>query len=221
MRFCDLFVEYKIMLDSLSKRKPWKSLPLTHKMVTMIFIFLYLLMLLFLILQIEYLAAIIGMLIAGAVLGMFGFSWRKKDVEKRLNEIYKPYAKKRRSALVQLLRRYNIDPSDENCLKQLLDLAEDEKKRNHPPLSRIKPLVYISSFFSTVFLYLVKAMIDQASQLELIEMGVFFLAGFAVVSGLIYAVIQIFEWILPGNKMLYEDFKIDIKQLIVFRLEKE
>lgn len=221
MRFCDLFVEYKIMLESLCKRKPWKSLPVTHKMVTMILVFLYLLMLLFLIIQIEYLAALVGLIITGTVLGMVGFSWREKDVEKRLNEIHKPYAKKRRSALVQLLRRYNIDPSDGNCLKQLLDLAEDEKKRNYPPLSRIKPLVYISSFFSAVFLFLVKAMIDQASQMELIEMGVFFFAGFVVVSGLIYAVIQIFEWILPGNKMLYEDFEIDIKQLIVFRVEKE
>lgn len=229
MRFCDLFVEYKIMLDSLSKRKPWKSLPLTKK-VALMFLFLILLMnLLSTILLIGYKITVfyiitlsISLVIAIIFLVYQLVSFCKKnEIKKRLIEIDKPYSKKRMNALVQLLRRYSIDPSDEEVLKQLIDLAGEEKARNYPSISKVKPFVAVTTSFSAASLSIFSGIIDKTSQQDLIRLGIMFVTFIIPISALVYAISQIVEWIIPGNKRLYEDFQNDVKQLIVFGIDKK
>jgi hypothetical protein len=146
---------------------------------------------------------------------------RKEDIKERLNKYYKPYSKKRMNELIALLRRYNIDTSNELQLKELINLTEDEKIRNSPVSGLTKPLGVISAAFVAVLGYLGKGVLEESSQIELIKIGSVSIALFVIISAIMYTLWPVLMWIIFRDAYKYEDLKNDIKQLIVFKTEKD
>lgn len=117
MRFCDLFISYKIGLKGIKSTIPFTKLPFYRKIaVALIFTFslisAFLLIIKYYKIAFTLMAATILLLIIFLIIDS-----TKRNLEKMLKQHYSPYSQKRMRMVIQVLENYNIITSFPTCTR--------------------------------------------------------------------------------------------------------
>lgn len=124
MRFCDLFISYKIGLKDTKSTIPFTKLPLYRKVFLVIFltgIIISGILLIF----IQNIFSFIPMGLSLISLIIFAIIDSKKDnLSVMLENHYIPYSKKRMNMTIEVLKKYNIDIKNLDSLDMLITEAK-------------------------------------------------------------------------------------------------
>ncbi len=121
MRFCDMFISYKIGLKSIKRTSPFIKLPLYRKIVVIVNFVIFIVSFLLFMFQ-KSVVAIVALLIGIALFMVFIES--KKHLKYMLNEHLLKYSQKRMDMVIGILRKYHIDIHDTNTIDLLIDEAQ-------------------------------------------------------------------------------------------------
>lgn len=124
MRFCDLFISYKIALKGIKNTIPFTDLPL-HRKIAIIAIFaITIISGILLILKLN-IAALITFSTVITLIAVFIFiDSRKNNLEIMLNDHYLPYSQKRMDMMIKILQQYQIDIHNTSSINLLIEEAQ-------------------------------------------------------------------------------------------------
>lgn len=156
MRFCDLFISYKIGLKTIKRTIPFTKLPLYRK-IAVISTFAFIIISILLYLLKLYISAII-FLGSGIILfiAFIIIDSRKNNLEFMLKEHYLPYSKKRINMLIGILHEYEIDINNSKIIDLLIDEAEKAQTQSDYLLTLKKPFKTLSAIIIPIVVYVAK-----------------------------------------------------------------
>lgn len=112
MRFCDLFISYKIGLKDIKSTIPFTKLPLYRKIFVIIFFgsaIISGILLLFTLTLASYISIVLGAL---SFIVFIIIDSLKRNLKVMLKEHYTPYSEKRMNMAIDVLKNYEIDIHD-------------------------------------------------------------------------------------------------------------
>ena len=142
---------------------------------------------------------------------------RRKEQEKMLIKYYKPYSRKRIIALIELLRKYNINYEDIDKISLLIEQA-DIAKEKFDIFSKIKSSFnavagYVLAPLPTIILTQIigkaegEALYILAIQIVLVVIMIFVLG---------MSLKAIISELFGKENIKYEDLKNDLQQIVIF-----
>lgn len=124
MRFCDLFISYKIALKGLKSTIPFTNLPLYRK-IAIIFLFsMAIILSIFYILKMNIAVLITFSTIIILIAIFILIDSRKGNLEIMLKNHYLPYSKKRMDMIIKILQQYQIDIHNTSSINLLIEEAQ-------------------------------------------------------------------------------------------------
>ncbi len=216
MRFCDLFIEYKIGLKSIKDSIPWHELPLYRKiLMTIIFIFIVI-SIIFLAFQNTY-GSILSLFICFLLFIVFNIiDSSQRNLKVMLDEHYSKYSIERINMLISVLDKYSISPNDLTKIDLLISQAEASKATNDPLAHINKAIKTLSSVIIPIIVFVAQKIAEASNLNEII-----YLATQAII--IIICFISIIPALWYHIKMLiykdynkYDDLIYDLNQLKLF-----
>lgn len=137
MRFCDLFISYKIGLKGIKSTIPFTKLPLYRKIFVIIFFASAIvsgILLLFKLTLASYIPIALGAL---SFIIFIIIDSLKRNLEAMLDEHYTPYSESRMKMVIEVLTKYNININD----PELLDMLINEAKYAQIHCDYLAPLI--------------------------------------------------------------------------------
>lgn len=171
MRFCDLFISYKIGLKNLKNTIPFTKLPLYRKIavITTFAITIVSVLLLMFKLQIaSFFTFVIGIV---SLLVFIIIDSKKNNLELMLKEHYSPYSQKRMDLVIKVLQEYGIDVHNINKIDLLIGEAQKAQIQSDYLLPLKKPLKILTAIIVPIVAYVAEKIGDAASQNEMITMA--------------------------------------------------
>lgn len=124
MRFCDLFISYKIGLKNIKSTIPFTKLPTYRKLFIILLLASTIISCIFLFFIKKWISLIpiaIGFL---SVIAFFIIDSTKRNLQVMLKEHYAPYSEKRMKMVIDVLKEYKIDINDFDSIDRLIDEAK-------------------------------------------------------------------------------------------------
>ena len=172
MRFCDLFISYKIELKSIKSTIPFTKLPLYRK----VFIIILLVGATFsgilcLIKQTwaSYIPITLSLL---SLIVFFIIDSRKRNLELMLKEHYIPYSKMRMNMTIDVLKKFDINIENLDSLDMLIDEAKYAQIQCDYLSPLKKPLKTLGAIIIPIIVFVTEKIGDAATQEEMIFMAV-------------------------------------------------
>lgn len=131
MRFCDLFIEYKIKLKNFNRSDKRNNKLLPYQKITLILFLICCIASAFLLvlLRNNLLIALVPLTIGFILLVVkYIIDSRKTNVETMLNNNCKPYSKGRMDMTIDVLKNYGINIDNPNTLDMLIAEAKFERR---------------------------------------------------------------------------------------------
>ena len=124
MRFCDLFISYKIGMKNIKSTIPFTKLPLYRKIFIIALFAIFITSGIFVIFRLMCASYIsIGLEILACIL-FFAIDSKKMNLEVMLQEHYAPYSEKRMLMTINVLKNYKIDIQDTASIDMLIEEAK-------------------------------------------------------------------------------------------------
>lgn len=124
MRFCDLFISYKIGLKDIKSTIPFTKLPLYRKIFVIILFasaIISVILSMFKLTWIAYIPLALGVI---SFIVFLIIDSLKRNLEVMLNEHYAPYSNSRMKMVIEVLTKYKIDIHNSESLDILIDEAK-------------------------------------------------------------------------------------------------
>lgn len=217
MRFCDLFISYKIGLKSIENTIiPFTQLPL-HRKFAVIAAFVITIISVFLCIFKLYIFGSIVFGIGIIFLVVFRIIDSKKtNLELMFKEHYSPYSKKRMDMLIDVLKEYDINLQNINTLDLLIDEAQKAQIQSDFLLPLKKPLKIFGAAIFPIITYTAKKNGDTASQNEIIIMAVQIIIFALLILSLFISLGPIVKYILYRDYHKYDELIYDLRQIKLF-----
>ena len=216
MRFCDLFISYKIGLKGIKSTIPFTKLPLYRKIAVIAIFSISILSAIFFMFKLNILALITLVIGIISLMIFLIIDSRKTNLELMLREHYSPYSKKRIDMVIDVLREYNIDIHNENTINLLIDEAQKAQVQSNYLLSLKKPLKTLAAIIVPIVVYVAEKIGDNASQDEMITIAVQVIIIILLISSLIFALTSIVKDILYRDYNKYSELIYDLRQIKLF-----
>lgn len=216
MRFCDLFISYKIGLKNIKSTIPFTKLPLYRKVFMIILLTSFILGGILSIFD-QILASYI--LIGLGVLSLIVFlilDSTKRNLKVMLKEHYIPYSEERMLMTINVLKKYKIDIHDYNVIDMLIEEAKlSQIQCNYiAPLKR--PLKTLGAIIVPIIAFVAQKVGGAAGIDEMITMATQFIILILLIFSLILALIPIIKDFLYRDYNKYEDLIYDLRQIKLF-----
>lgn len=216
MRFCDLFLSYKLSLKNVKSSIPFTKLPLYRKMFVFIFLILSVLSVIFVGLNKKMLALMFLVFNVITFLVFFVIDSTKRNLNTMLNEHYKPYSKKRMDAVLEVLRQYDIDVNNTNSIDALINEAKIEQIKCDFISPIKKPVAILFSAIIPIVAYNANKIGEITSPNKLIEISLLFIVYILLAFSLFLMIFPLLKDIIYRDYNRYEDFICDLRQIKLF-----
>ncbi|MBR4733340.1 MAG: hypothetical protein IK081_11295 [Lachnospiraceae bacterium] len=221
MRFCDLFISYKIALKEIKSTIPFMELPLYRKVFMVIFLAGILISGIFFVVGWRMAATVLLLLWVLFLLGFIFVDTRKKNQQKMLDEHYKPYSEKRMKMAVDVLKQYGLDPGDVETIDRLIEEAKYAQEECDYVETLKKPVKILGAMIIPIVAFIAKEISEAASFDERILMAMQAIIVIILFFSLVFLLIPTIKEFLYFDYNKYEEFMYDMRQLKIFHTDKK
>lgn len=216
MRFCDLFISYKIGLKGIKNTIPFTKLPLYRKIAVIATFSITMLSALFFMFKL----CVPGFIVLGiGIIFLMIFIFidsRKKNLELMLKKHYSPYSQKRMNMVIDILKEYSINAQNTNTLDLLIEEAQKAQVQCDYLLPLKKPLKIFGAIIFPIIAYVAEKIGDTASKSEIITMAVQTIIIVLLIFSLIFALKPIIKDFLYRDYNKYSELIYDLRQIKLF-----
>lgn len=221
MRFCDLFISYKIGLKSIKNTIPFTKLPLYRKIaviatfsvtiVSVLFIMFKLYIPGFIVLGIDIICIAVFLIIDS----------RKNNLELMLKKYYLPYSRDRMDMVIDILEKYSINVQNINTLDLLIEEAQKAQIQCDYLLPLKKPLKILGAIIFPIIVYVAEKIGNAASIGESIIMAVQIIVIVLLIFSLIFSLGPIVKDFLYSDYNKYSELIYDLRQIKLFYTKED
>lgn len=220
MRFCDFFLSYKIALRDLRQMIPLTKLPLYRKVFLVIFTACGI---------VSGILFVIGLCLAATfilsvgILLLLGFAFmdtRKKNLQKMLDEHYRPYSGERMKKTEEVLKLYGLDSGDAETIDRLIEEAKYAQEKCDYAEALRKPFKTLGAMIIPIVVYVANEISEAASYDEKILMAVQAIVVIILAFSLVTLLAPTVKDFLRSEYNRYEEFIYDMRQLKLFHSAK-
>ena len=221
MRFCDLFISYKIGLKSIKNTIPFTKLPLYRKIAVIATFSITIVSALFFMFKLYIPGFIIfGIGIISVVIFLIIDS-RKNNLELMLKKHYSPYSQKRMDMVIDILKEYSINVQNINTLDLLIEEAQKAQIQCDYLLPLKKPLKILGTIIFPIIAYVAEKIGDTASKSEIITMAVQIIVIVLLIFSLIFSLTPIVKDFLYRDYNKYSELIYDLRQIKLFYAKED
>lgn len=220
MRFCDLFISYKIGLKGIKHTIPFTKLPLYRKVfITILFVGAIIsgILLLFKQSWTSYIPIALSFL---SLIVFFIIDSLKRNLEAMLKEHYTPYSKKRINMTIEILKKYDINIDNFDSIDMLIDEAKHAQIQCDYLSPLKKPLKTLGAIIFPIIVFIAKKIGNAATQDEMIFMATQAIVLILLIFSLIFALTPIVKDLLYRDYNKYNDLIYDLRQIKLFYSKK-
>lgn len=220
MRFCDLFISYKIGLKKIKSTIPFTKLPLYRKIFVIIIFASAITSGLLLIFRQTWFSYIPIGLGALSLIVFFIIDSTKRNLELMLKEHYTPYSKKRINMTINVLRDYGIDIQSPDSLDMLIDEAKLAQIQCDYISPLKKPLKTLSAIIVPIIAFVAQKIGNATTTDKMITMAAQVIVIVLLLFSLIFSLTPIIKDILYNDYNKYENFIYDLRQIKLFYVKR-
>ena len=220
MRFCDLFISYKIGLKNIKSTIPFTKLPTYRKLFIILLLASTIISCLFLFFIKKWISLIpiaIGFL---SVIAFFIIDSTKRNLQVMLKEHYAPYSEKRMKMVIDVLKKYKIDINDFDSIDRLIDEAKLAQEQCDYIAPLKKPLKTLGAIIIPIIAFIAQKIGDAATQTELFTIATQVIILVLLVFSLIFSLTPVIKDILYRDYNKYEELIYDLRQVKLFHSNK-
>lgn len=216
MRFCDLFISYKIGLKDTKSTIPFTKLPLYRKVFLVIFltgIIISGILLIF----IQNIFSFIPMGLSLISLIIFAIiDSRKDNLSVMLENHYIPYSEKRMNITIEVLKKYNIDIKNLDSLDMLIMEAKYAQIQCDLFSQFKKPFKTLGAIIIPIVVFVAKKISETATETQMLNMAVLTIILILLIFSLIFSFVPIVKDIFYIDYNRYDEFIYDLRQIKLF-----
>lgn len=219
MRFCDLFIEYKLILKQIDTPIPFKKCPRYRQLLLIMLIMVAVVIIwgfiafwatdnliyYFIAFSIFFIFLVVVNLVDGT----------RKNTEYLLEKHYKKYSRMRMESLKNLLFKYNIRPNDKEKLDLLLEEINDAKIKNDflQPIKKYVKLFYV--LVISVIAYTCARVGEELTIIQLLRISLVYCSVALIIVVVLCGLRAVKDWIFRDG-YYYDQLASDIRQIKVF-----
>jgi hypothetical protein len=216
MRFCDLFISYKIGLKSIKSTIPFTKLPLYRK-VFVIIIFASAVISGILLMFKQTLASYIPIILGAiSMIVFFIINSTKRNLEVMLNNHYAPYSEKRMQMIIDILSKYRICIHDIEAINMLIEESKHAQIQCDYLTPIKKPLKTLGAIIVPIIAFVAQRIGNAATQDEMIAMAAQVIVLALLIFSLILALTPVVKDILYRDYNKYDELIYDLRQIKLF-----
>jgi hypothetical protein len=216
MRFCDLFISYKIGLKGIKNLIPFTKLPL-HRKIAVVLTFAFSLLAFILYTLHQFVIALIIVIIAFFLLIVFFIiDSRKKNLEHMLQNHYTLYSQKRMNMVINILNDYKIDITDIDSIDLLITEAQSSQEQSDYLAPLKNPLKMLGTIIVPIVVFAAQKSGTAATQDEMITMSMQAIIIVISIFSIIISITAIAKDIFYRDYNKYNDLISDLKQVKIF-----
>lgn len=216
MRFCDLFISYKIGLKSIKNTIPFTKLPLYRK-VFVIILFASAIISCILLIFNQTLASFIPILLGAiSMIVFFIIDSTKTNLEVMLKEHSTPYSEKRIHITINVLSKYKISIYDCESIDMLIEEAKHAQIQCDYLSPLKKPLKILGAIIVPIVAFVAQKIGNAATQDEIISMATQVIVLILLTFSLIFSLTPIVKNLLYRDYNKYDDLIYDLRQIKLF-----
>lgn len=221
MRFCDLFVSYKIGLKSIKNTIPFTKLPFYRKIFMIIFLANAIISMIFLVFQRMWGVYTFLALCILLFLVFFIIDSQKRNLELMLKDYYVPYSEKRMLMTINVLREYKIDIHNSELIDMLIEEAKLAQSQCDYIAPFKKPLKILRTVIVPIIAYLVQKLdnVVQADEMFVIVIQIIVLV--LLIFALIFVLTPFIKDILYRDYNRYDELICDLRQIKIFYMNEK
>ena len=216
MRFCDLFISYKIGLKKIKSTIPFTKLPLYRKIFVIIIFASAITSGLLLVFRQTWFSYIPIGLGALSLIVFFIIDSTKSNLELMLKEHYTPYSEKRIDMTINVLKEYGIDIQSPDSLDMLIDEAKLAQIQCDYISPLKKPLKTLSAIIVPIIAFVAQKIGTATTTDKMITMATQVIVIILLLFSLIFSFTPIIKDILYNDYNKYENFIYDLRQIKLF-----
>ena len=216
MRFCDLFISYKIGLKKIKSTIPFTKLPLYRKIFVIIIFASAITSGLLLVFRQTWFSYIPIGLGALSLIVFFIIDSTKSNLELMLKEHYTPYSEKRIDMTINVLKEYGIDIQSPDSLDMIIDEAKLAQIQCDYISPLKKPLKTLSAIIVPIIAFVAQKIGNATTTDKMITMATQVIVIILLLFSLIFSFTPIIKDILYNDYNKYENFIYDLRQIKLF-----
>ena len=216
MRFCDLFISYKIGLKDTKSTIPFTKLPLYRKVFLVIFltgIIISGILLIF----IQNIFSFIPMGLSLISLIIFAIIDSKKDnLSVMLENHYIPYSEKRMNMTIEVLKKYNINIKNLDSLDMLITEAKYAQIQCDLFSQFKKPFKTLGAIIIPIVVFVAKKISETATETQILNIAGLTIILILLIFSLIFSFVPIVRDLFYRDYSRYNEFIYDLRQVKLF-----
>ena len=221
MRFCDLFISYKIGLNNIKNPIPFNKRPFYLKIYVFTLIFCAFLSIKFIMSDQKLYSCIsLGFSIFLFVIFLV-LDYQKRDIKMILENSYIPYSKKRMNMIINILKNYKININDLDSLNMLIDEAKHAQIQCDYLLPFKKPIKTLGAIIVAIVSFLANKISDVAKANEIIYITIQILIIASLTYIIVFSIIPLLKDFLYRDYNKYDEFIDDLRQIKLFYAKKQ
>ena len=213
MRFCDLFISYKIGLKGIKSTIPFTKLPFYRK-IAVALIFTFSLISAFLLIIKYYKIAFI--LMATTILLLIIFliiDSTKRNLEKMLKQHYSP---KRMRMVIQVLEKYAIDVKNMDLIDMLISEAKAAQIQCDYLTPLKKSIKILGAIIIPIVAYAAQKIGEDTPQVDILALAIQLIIIILLIFSIVFAFATIVKDVLYLEYNQYNNFISDLHQIKIF-----
>lgn len=216
MRFCDLFISYKIGLKGIKSTIPFTKLPFYRKIaVALIFTFslisAFLLIIKYYKIAFTIMSATILLLIIFLIIDS-----TKRNLEKMLKQHYSPYSQKRMRMVIQVLEKYKIDVKNMDLIDMLISEAKAAQIQCDYLTPLKKSIKVLGAIIIPIVAYAAQKIGEDTPQGDILALAIQLIIIILLIFSIIFAFATIVKDVLYIEYNQYNNFISDLHQIKIF-----
>ena len=221
MRFCDLFISYKIGLKDIKSTIPFTKLLLYRKIFIIILFASTIISVILSMFKVNWIAYI------PLALGVISFivfliiDSLKRNLEVMLNEHYAPYSENPMKMVIDVLTKYGIDIHDFRLLDMLIDEAQNAQIHCDYLAPLKKPIKTLGAIIIPIIAFVAQKIGNTATQDDMITMAAQAITLILLIFSLIFLLTPAIKELLYLDYDKYNEFIYDLKQIKLFYAKED
>lgn len=216
MRFCDLFISYKIGLKNIKSTIPFTKLPLYRKIFVIILFASVItsgILLIFHQTWASYIPIGLGLL---SLIAFFIIDSTKRNLDVMLKEHSAPYSEKRMLMTINVLKNYGIDIHNNTSIDMLIEEAKLAQIQCDYIAPLKKPLKTLGAIIIPIIAFVAQKIGNAATTNEIITMAAQVIVLVLLIFSLIFSLTPVVKYILYRDYNKYDDLIYDLRQIKLF-----
>ena len=220
MRFCDLFISYKIGLKSIKSTIPFTKLPLYRKIFVIILFANCIvsgILLFFKQIHFSFFPMTLDIIL---IIIFFIIDSSKKNLEVMLKKYYTPYSEKRMEIIINVLKSYNINIQNIHSLDMLIEEAKLAQVQCDFIAPLKKPFKTLSAIIVPIIVFVIQKIGNSATINEMTYWAAEVIYITILIFSLIILLTPIIKNILYRDYYKYDEFIYDLRHLKLFYVKE-